>query len=249
MSMGRFEGKRVLVTGAAAGIGRAVATAFAAEGARLVLADINEGGLAEVAAGIEGAEILTYDAGKPGDSARMGAEAAKDGLDVVANVAGIYRRAHFTETTPEDWALILQINLTSIAEICRVTLPALIESKGCLVNTASTAGIGGIAYAAPYASAKGGVITLTKSLASEFAHRGVRVNAVAPGRVATGIARGLPPVEGAKDGLSIHPVKLEGFEMGAPPELLAGAYLWMASPEAGFVTGEVQLVDGGALSG
>ncbi len=247
--MGRFAGKRVLVTGAAAGIGRAVALAFAGEGARLVLADINAEGLADCAAEIGGAETLTYDASCPGDSARMAGEVVAGGLDVLVNVGGVYHRAHFTDIALDDWARILQINLTSVYEICRAALPALIETKGVIVNTASTAGIRGIAYAAPYSAAKGGLITLTRSLASEFAHRGVRVNAVAPGRVATGIAKGLAPVEGAKDGLSLHPVKLAGFEDGAPPEMLAGVYLWLASPEAGFVTGEVHVADGGAQAG
>jgi meso-butanediol dehydrogenase / (S,S)-butanediol dehydrogenase / diacetyl reductase len=253
MAQGQFAGKRVLVTGAAAGIGQAVAQAFAREGAEVLAADINAKGLADCAAAISRsgghAETLVYDAAEPGASARMAEAAAASRLDVCVNVAGVYHRAHFAETTPEDWNRIIQINLGSVAEICRAVLPALIESRGTLINTASTAGLRGIAYAAPYAAAKGGVIALTKSLASEFAHRGVRVNAVAPGRVATGIGAGLAPVVDAQPGLSLHPVKLAGFEDGAPAPMLAGTYLWLASPQAGFVTGTVQVVDGGALAG
>lgn len=248
--MRRFENRRVIVTGAASGIGRAVAERLAREGGDVRLADRNIAGLAEVAGGIAAAggraTTQPYDAAIPGDGVRMVSAAleAVPRLDAVLNIAGIYRRAHFAETSTADWDLVLRINLTSVFEICQAALPALIGTRGAIVNTASTAGLRGIAYAAPYAAAKAGVIALSQSLAAEVAHRGVRVNVVAPGRVRTAIAAGLAPVAGARAELAVHPAKLLDLEAGAEPADIAGTYAWLASPDAAFVSGEVTVVDG-----
>ncbi|WP_112320614.1 SDR family NAD(P)-dependent oxidoreductase [Oceanibium sediminis] len=250
--MQRFEGKTVLVTGAAAGIGRAVALRLADEGAALLLADRDADGMEQTAAMISGgAACHTYDAAVPGASAEMVEAAVQQagGLDGLINVAGAYHRAHFAQMTASDWERMLRINLTSVFETCQAALPALSESRGVIVNTASTAGVQGIAYAAAYAAAKGGIITLTQSLGAELAHLGIRVNAVAPGRVRTSIGAGLAPVEGARPELSFHPVKLGGMEDGAAPKDLAGTYAYLASNDACFVTGTVTVVDGGSLAG
>lgn len=252
MACERFAGKRVLVTGAAAGIGRAVAGRFAAEGAALVLADHDEEGLvrASVALAARGARVEShvYDAMERGGAEAL--VAAMGGrIDCLVNIAGIYHRAHFRDLRDEDWDRVLRVNLTSVAELCRAALPGLVESRGAIVNTASTAGLRGIAYAAPYAVSKAGIIALTKSLAAEFGHEGVRVNAVAPGRVVTEIGKHLAPLENARPELSAFPSKLAGLVEGAPPELLAGAYLWLASEDAAYVSGTIHEVDGGYLVG
>ncbi|WP_323006686.1 SDR family oxidoreductase [Pseudorhodobacter sp.] len=243
--MGRFDGKAVLVTGAASGIGRAVAQAFAAQGARLALADLNPDGLKAVARDL-GAVALSHDAMIPGNGAQMVTDAVDNlgGLDALINVAGAYHRAHFADLAASDWDRMLRINLTGVFELCQAALPALTRSKGAIVNTTSTAGIGGIAYAAAYAASKGGVIALTKSLAAELAHLGIRVNAVAPGRVKTAISAGLTPLQGARPELSVHRAKLAGMEEGAAPEDLTGAYLWLAGKDAAYVSGQVIVADG-----
>lgn len=243
--MGQFNGKSVLVTGAASGIGRAVAQRFAASGARLALCDRDVAGLALVASAL-GAVAFDHDAAVPGSGAQMVARAvtALGGLDVVVNVAGAYHRAHAADLHPADWDRMLRINLTAVFEVCQAALPTLTERRGVIINTASTAGIGGIAYAAAYAAAKGGVIALTKSLAAELAHLGIRVNAVAPGRVNTAISAGLTPLAGARPKLAAHPAKLAGMELGAAPEDVAGAYLWLAGADAAYVSGQVIVADG-----
>ncbi|MCC6303721.1 MAG: SDR family oxidoreductase [Rhodobacteraceae bacterium] len=248
--MGTLEGKTALVTGAASGIGRAVAARFATEGARLLVADRNAEGLALVASGL-GARAFAYDAAIPGDAARMAAAAVATAgrLDILVNVAGAYHRAHFALLATADWERILRVNLTAVAETCQAALPALLAARGVIVNTASTAAVAGIAYAAPYAAAKAGVVALTRTLAAEFAHEGLRVNAVAPGRVRTAIAAGLAPLADAREGLARHPAKLAGFAEGAEPEAVAGVYAWLAGPDASYVTGQLVLADGGWSAG
>ena len=241
----RFSGKRALVTGAANGIGQAVAEALAVEGAAVVLADRDEDRLAQVAASLGGqAEVLPYDAALPGDGERLVSKACRDPLDILINVAGIYHRSHFTEILDADWDRIIRINLTSPFEICRAAIPALLASGGNIVNTSSNSAAKGIAYAAPYAISKAGIDLLTKSLAVEYAHLGLRVNAVAPGRTFTGLGKGVARLEGLREEIAHHPGKLRGLEEGAPPEMIAGAYLWLASDAAAYVTGVIHLVDG-----
>jgi len=255
MMLQRFGGKAVLVTGAASGIGRAVALRIAGEGGLMLLADRNLEGAAETARAIAElggvAETIGYDAMADGESAAIVDEAiAVHGrLDAVLNIAGVYQRAHFEDLAAAEWSRVIQINLTSLFEIAQRALPALIESGGTIVNTASIAALDGLAYAAPYAAAKAGVIALSKSLAAEFAHRGVRCNVVCPGRVRTEIAVGLVPVEGARPELLSRPPRLLGMEQGAAAEDVAAAYAFLASDDAKFVSGAVLAVDGAVRAG
>lgn len=255
MTLRRFDGKAVLVTGAASGIGRAVALRIAAEGGRMILADRNSDGIAETATSIEhlggSAACLYYDAPSDDQTAAMvdAAIAVHGRLDAVLNIAGVYHRAHFETLPPADWRRILTINLDSAFLIAQQALPALAGSGGNIVNTASIAGLDGLAYAAPYAAAKAGIIGLTKSLAAEFAHRGVRCNVVCPGRVITAIATGVLPVADARPDLLSRPPRLLGLEHGAQPEDLAGAYAFLASDDARFVSGAVLVVDGAVQAG
>lgn len=252
---GRFKGKAALVTGAASGIGRAVALRIAAEGGRVILADRNEAGAAETARAIGAAggaaEAIGYDAIDGAETAKMVAQAvAVHGrLDAVLNVAGIYQRGHFEGLAVEDWQRVLQINLTSVFEIVQRALPALVETGGSIVNTASIAALDGLAYAAPYAAAKAGVVALTKSLAAEFAHRGVRCNVVCPGRVRTNISAELTPVAEARPDLLTRPPRLVGMEQGAAPEDVAGIYAFLASDDARFISGAVLVADGAVRAG
>lgn len=256
MTLRRFDGKVILVTGAASGIGRATALRLAAEGGALIVADRNHEGAAQVAGSIAGrlnvrAHAIHYDAASPLDCRRMVDDAIglHNRLDVLINNAGIYRRGHFQQTSPEEWALVMGVNLDSSFHIIQQALPALLAGKGNVISTAWTAGLNGIAYAAPYAAAKAGLIALTKSLAAEYAPHGVRFNVVCPGRVQTGVSAGMAAISDPIPEILVRPPKLGTKPDGAVPEDLAGAYAYLASDDAAFVTGSILTVDGGQTIG
>jgi meso-butanediol dehydrogenase / (S,S)-butanediol dehydrogenase / diacetyl reductase len=256
MALRRFDNKIVLLTGSATGIGRAAALRIAAEGGTLVLADRNLDGAQQVAATITEmfggrADAIAYDAADATSSRRMvdQALALHSRLDGLINNAGIYRRGHFAKSTGDDWSLILAVNLTSVYHIVHQALPALIASRGNVVNTASTAGLAGIAYAAAYAASKAGIIALTKSLAAEYAPAGVRFNAVCPGRVRTDLGIGLTVVEDQNPDIAVRPSKLLGKTETGEPDDIAGAFAYLASDDACYVSGSVLVVDGAQTVG
>lgn len=247
--MERFDGKHALVTGAASGIGRATALRLAAEGARVFCADIDEGKLKDTAEAIRSAggqastgKLDVSDA----ESCRACVEAALEQsgrLDVLCNVAGIGIYSHATELSQEQWQRVIGVNLSGTFYMSQLAIPHLIESGGNIVNVASTAGLVGVAYAAAYCASKGGVVLLTRSLAVELAHRGIRVNCVCPGGVDTPLIRDFRLPEGAK---------LELFQrmqsLGPPlakPEEIAASIAYLASDEARFINGTALAIDGG----
>lgn len=246
----RFEGKTVLITGAASGIGRAAAMRLSNEGARLVLADRDAAGLESVAQRIHGRQggphTICYDAADNGSTETMATEAAEvfDRLDCVVCNAGIYRRSHFTDISDSDWAKVLQVNLTSNMRIAQAVTPVLREVGGNLVAIASTAGLDGIAYAAHYAAAKAGLIALIKSLAVEFAPDGVRFNAICPGRVRTDISKGLEPLSNQNEALLVRPPRLAGHTEGGQPEEIADAIAFLGSQDASYLSGSILVIDG-----
>lgn len=246
----RFEGKTVLITGAASGIGRAAAVRLSAEGARLILADRDTEGLVTVARQIGKGQgrphVIGYDASDNGSTAAMAAEAATafGRLDCVVCNAGIYRRAHFADIGAAEWEIVLQVNLTSNMRIAQVVTPALRETGGNLIAIASTAGLDGIAYAAHYAAAKAGLIALIKSLAVEFAPDGVRFNAICPGRVKTGISKGLEPLPNQNEALLVRQPRLAGHTEGGQPEEIAAAIAYLGSQDASYLSGSILVIDG-----
>lgn len=255
MEPGRFIDKAVLITGAASGIGRATALRLASEGADVILADRNLEGAKQVCAEAVSrfgarADALFYEAANTASARNMvsDAVAVHGRLDCLVNNAGIYRRDHFARQTGEEWALVLDVNLTGVLHIVHQALPALIAARGNVVSTASTAALQGIAYAAAYAASKAGIIAMTKSLAAEYAPRGVRFNAICPGRIRTEIAAGLAPIEDQDASISVRPPKLHGKTFGEAEDI-AGAFAYLASEEACFVTGAVLAVDGGQIVG
>jgi NAD(P)-dependent dehydrogenase (short-subunit alcohol dehydrogenase family) len=174
--------------------------------------------------------------------------AAKDGLHVLCNIAGILKWGPTLEFSEEDFARILTINTTSVYAMCRAALPHLIKSKGNIVNTASTAALQGIAYTVAYAASKHAVAAITKSLAVEFASKGVRINAICPGHVNTPMGNAAPPPGDVDWGLVMRnaPKLVDG---SCDPEDVAEMFAFLASDQARKVTGSLFTIDGGQLAG
>lgn len=232
----RFDGKRVLVTGAASGVGKATAALFAAEGADLFALDVTE------APGVVVCDLT--------DSDRVRSLVAEAGpFDVVLNIAGIVRLDHFAQLSQETWQRHLDVNLTAPFVVIQAALAGLIERKGVVVNVASVAGLRGQAYSAAYCASKAGVVMLTKSLALELASSGVRVNCVCPGGINTpllgGVAKTMPRDLDESLMARLYNPLPPGF---AEPEEIADAIAYLASDAARSVTGSALSIDGGTLS-
>lgn len=246
-----LEGRIALVTGAASGIGRATAIRLSAEGALVIAADRNLAGAQETLAMLAGeATALHFDAADAGQCAALvdAALAWKGRIDILANIAGIGGFGHVTDTDENTWRDLIDINLASVFHLSKFALPHLAAVKGNIVNVASAAGLVGTPYAVAYAASKHGVVGLTKSIAVEYASRGVRVNAVCPGSVDTPlIAGGFSMIEGIEQKLLDHLVpKLGPIAM---PEDVAASIAFLASEEARFITGAMLSVDGGQVAG
>jgi meso-butanediol dehydrogenase / (S,S)-butanediol dehydrogenase / diacetyl reductase len=238
---------RVLVTGAASGIGRATAIRFAADGAHVTIGDRNGEGLAETAALMATAPVVqVYDALDPAACRDLVAVAARDGLDVVCNIAGVLKWGRSEAFSVEDFDTVMRINATSVFAIAQAAIPHLVASRGAIINTASAAGLVGIAYSAAYAASKHAVVGLTKSLAIEYAAQGVRVNAVCPGQVNTPMTQGTAFPEGIDVALLMRnaPKLLDG---ACEPSDVAGLFAYLAG--ASKVTGAVFSIDGGQVAG
>jgi meso-butanediol dehydrogenase/(S,S)-butanediol dehydrogenase/diacetyl reductase len=246
----RFAGKVVLVTGAAAGIGRATARRLAAEGARVFAADLDAAGLAEMVAecpkgGVESHHLDVKDAAACRQAVARCVE-RHGRLDVLCNVAGVMHWSHFTEIREEDWNRLLAVNLSGVFFLCQAAIPHLLETRGVIVNMASAAALKGQAYTAPYAATKAAVASLTKSLAVEYAKRGLRAVALAPGGVKTALTAATRFPEGYDPKLVQKLMPL--MEMAEPDEI-AAAVAWLASDEARYVNGAVLAIDGAQTAG
>ena len=246
--MNRFKNKVALVTGAASGIGRATAVRLASEGAKVMLADMNADGLEETAAMISSKTAqVVFDAAQRDQCQNIVAKTvAQFGqLDVLCNIAGFAMSKHFTDVTAEQWSKMVDVNLNSVFHVSQAAIPHLLETKGNIVNMASSAGLGGQAYNSAYCATKGAVVMLSKALAVEYAGKGVRVNAVCPGGVETPLTEKFEAPEDADMSLM---AKLFPLMDMAQPEEIAGAVAYLASPEARFVTGDAFAIDGGQVA-
>jgi NAD(P)-dependent dehydrogenase (short-subunit alcohol dehydrogenase family) len=247
----RFGGRTALVTGAASGIGRATVHRLVAEGATVLAVDVAVEGLAESAAGAPHPHAVTTLVGDVTDPAfapaAVDAALALGGrLDLLVNAAGILRFEHSHEADLDAWERILAVNLTGTFRCCRAALPALLDGDGgAIVNVASTSATFGHPWAAAYASSKGGVLALTKTLAVEYATQGLRVNAVCPGSIDTPITGAFQVPEGADPKLVRRIMSPTGM---AGPEVVAAAIAYLGSDDAHHVTGADLRVDGGTHS-
>ena len=244
MTLERFEGKVAIVTGAASGIGRATAVRLAEEGATVLAVDVDEHGLEVTAKDHGGIHTHVADVGDEtavGGTVRAAVEPFGR-LDVLANIAGIMRTAHTHECPTDLWDLVIRVNLTSTFLMCREALPHLLETKGTIVNCASTASHFGHPWMAAYASSKGGIAALTQALAVEYAKQGVRVNAIAPGSVETGISTNITFPDGADFKLLPRIMSPTG---PGQPESVAGVVAMLASADGAHMTGSLVRVDGG----
>lgn len=238
-----FDGKRILVTGAASGIGRATAIRLAAADGDVVIADRDAAGLRETAsrmARCAGSHL--FDAGEPESCRALVAAAADPRLDVLCNIAGVLDWGPTLAFDEARFERVLRINLLGVYALCRAALPHLVATRGNIVNMGSTAGLAGIAYTVAYSAAKHGVNGLTKSLAIEFAAQGVRVNAICPTQVNTAMGNAAPPAGDIDWGLVMRNApKLAGG--ACDPEDIADAVAWLASDQARKVSGATLPVD------
>lgn len=247
--MGRLEGKRVFLTGGAKGIGRAAAVLFAAEGARVAIADIDEEGGAETAAlaNAEAGEAVFLAAdvtqGKAVATAIGAAAERFGGLDVLYNNAGGATPADgpVTEASEEEFRRAIGLDLFGTFLVCKHGLPRLIAAGGgAVVNTASSVALNGLPGRDCYTAAKGGVAALTRSMAVEYGPQGVRVNALAPGTVRTARVIAMLERDAAVRGMAAR--HLVGL---IEPEDVARLALYLASDESARTTGQVIAVDSG----
>jgi NAD(P)-dependent dehydrogenase (short-subunit alcohol dehydrogenase family) len=251
---GRLLGKSAVVTGAAAGIGRATAELFAREGARLVLADINIGGLSALQDSLanltEDLVAVPADVSKPDDVRHMIAAAVEQygRLDIAVANAGIIPLASVVEATPEGWDEVMSIDGRGMFLTCKYAIEQmLINGGGSIVCLSSISGMAGQARQSTYGPAKFVASGLTKHLAVEWASHGIRVNAVAPGTINTERVKQLPDEPGGTEYLETIKAAHPMGRLGEPSEV-AEAILFLASDQASFITGAILPVDGGFLA-
>jgi 2-keto-3-deoxy-L-fuconate dehydrogenase len=243
--MDRLAGKTALLTAAAAGIGRATAEAFAAEGARVIATDLDETGLAGLKAEARKLDVRSTEA--------VEAMAREIGpIDVLFNCAGFVHHGTVLDCSDADWDLSFDINVKAMHRTIRAFLPGMLEKGGgSIVNVASAASsVRGIPNRYVYGASKAAVIGLTKSVAADFIRKGVRCNAICPGTVESPSLEGRISTLASQSGQSVETVRQLFVDrqpmgrLGKPSEIAALA-VYLASDESAFTTGQIHLADGG----
>ena len=237
-----LTGKRALVTGASGGIGREIAKALAGVGATVALSGTRVAALEEVKAEIGGGTVLPCNLSDLAAVDRLvpEAEAALGGLDILVNNAGMTRDGLFMRMKDEDWDAVLLVNLTAVFRLTRAALRGMMRQRyGRIINISSLTGVAGNPGQGNYAASKAGLIGMGKSLAQEVASRGITVNAIAPGFVASAMTDELDEKQMA----AILP-KIPVGRLGTGAEIAAAA-VFLASTEASYITGQTINVNGG----
>jgi NAD(P)-dependent dehydrogenase (short-subunit alcohol dehydrogenase family) len=247
----RFENKVVLITGGTRGIGFATAKLFAMEGARLVIVGRDKDKTTEAARKIPG-RGEAGDVSNAVDCKRIVTQTLNfhNHLDILVNCAGvIFRNRTVENTSEEEWDRTFNVNVKGTFLMCKYTLPALRETKGCIVNMSSYVGLVGFAGTSAYAASKAAIINLTRSMALDHAKEGIRVNAICPGSVDTEMIH--VAWEQFGDLEQAQKLWAEKHPLGriATADEVGHAILFLASEEASFITGAALPVDGGITAG
>ncbi|QMV13776.1 meso-2,3-butanediol dehydrogenase [Vibrio spartinae] len=241
-----LNNKVALVTGAANGIGLAIAKRLYAEGVNIALADWNEEQLAQAVEGFDKQRVSahTIDVSDPDkvEALIAGVVARFGKLDILVNNAGVHVPGSVIEGSVDDWKKISSVNIDGVVYCAKFALPELLKTKGCMINTASVSGLGGDWGAAFYCASKGAVVNLTRAMALDHGADGVRINAVCPSLVKTNMTNGW--TQDIRDKFN------ERIALGraAEPEEIASVVTFLASDDASFINGVNLPVDGGATA-
>jgi NAD(P)-dependent dehydrogenase (short-subunit alcohol dehydrogenase family) len=248
---GRIQDRVAVITGGCSGIGLATAQRFVAEGAKVVIGDVNDEAGAHVVTHLGGPAVATYVHVDVTDKDQVDAlfQTAKDtygSLDIAFNNAGISppEDDSILDTDLEAWRRVQEVNLTSVYLCCKAALPHMLEQgRGSIINTASFVAVMGAATSQiSYSASKGGVLSMTRELGVQFARQGVRVNALCPGPVNTPLLRELFAKDAERAARRLVHVPMGRF---GEPEEMASAVLFLASDDSSFMTASTFLVDGG----